>query len=105
MVQTLPRLLNLSFKRVGCFGNAFSCASEWDLSFCTVTRRQESDWEPCGSGRQKLQEGLVRTAECLAGLALALPQNGSAKCQSAPCWRKEDRERGVCVVIVSTNLS
>lgn len=44
MVQTLPRLLNLSFKRVGCFGNAFSCASERDLSFCTVTRRQESDW-------------------------------------------------------------
>lgn len=47
----------------------------------------------------------MRTAEPLAGVTLAHPQDVSAKCQSAPCWKKEHGERHGCVAIVSTYLS
>jgi len=64
-----------------------------DLSFSTVTRRRESDWGSCDARRQKLHKSLVRTAECLAGVALSPAQDGSPECQSGPCWGKEDRDR------------
>lgn len=53
---------------------------EYDPSVSTVTRRQELNWETCGSRRQKLHQSLMRTAEDLAGMALSLPQDGLPKC-------------------------
>lgn len=45
----------------------FEAMSECGLSFFTVTRGHESDWETWDSGRQELPKSLVRPAECLPG--------------------------------------
>lgn len=102
--NSLPRLLNLSVDTCWRLWECVSCISEGNLSFCTVSRRHESDWEPLTPGGKSFR-GAGETVELLADLALVLPQDGSAKCQSAPCWRKEHGERHGCVAIVSTYLS
>lgn len=100
--NSLPRRLNLSIDTCWRLWERVSRVSEGDLSFHTVSRRHGSDWEPV-TWEGKALVGLVRTAEPLAGLALAPPQDGSAKCQSAPCWRRKvERDMDVLPLCLPT---
>lgn len=78
------------------------------FSFCIVTRRHGSGWEPCDSGRKKLQGGLVGAAEHWAGLGWHWPlhrmaQHGDNLLLAG--GRKGERAMGVFSLCLPTWIS